>query len=266
MHKNFTLLIILILLPSNAIMLETSSASIPKPSIPQFTAKFVDHSYYVPTTFSIDPYTGQNVSHPGRTVENKTIEIAIINEPYTPYTDINGTATFYYNIRIKGHYASKWIELYNPESDYLKRSNSDYTVVAFTIGENAPYPILNEVSARGQVDFQVQALLGYTHRGYNPNATNQLDMFPWVFDGETSDWSNTQTVTIDANASTPTPSTSTLPSQNPTVTPLQPNTESDVLVGLGGIEVAVVVLAVVVVLLVFVVVFLRRRAVRNAPP
>ncbi len=261
MPRNFTLFITLTLLISNAIMVEASSASITKPSIPQFTAKFVDHSYYIPTTSSIDPYAGQNVSHLGHTVENKTIEIAIINQPYTPYTDTNGTATFYYDIRVKGHYANNWTELYNPESDYLKRSNSDYTVVSYTIGENAPYPILNEVSARGQVDFQVQALLGYTHRGYNPNAINQLDMFPWVFDGETSDWSNTQTVTMDANASTPPSGTSTLPSQNPIVTPLQPNTGSDILAGSSWVTVTIILSCVIVVLWVFVVVFLRRRSV-----
>ena len=32
---------------------------IPKPSIPEFTLKFEDNSYYVPPTYEINPYTGE---------------------------------------------------------------------------------------------------------------------------------------------------------------------------------------------------------------
>ena len=39
-------------------------------------------------------------------------------------------------------------------------------------------------------------MIGYIRRVYNPNATNQLEMYPYVFTGETSDWGETQIVTI----------------------------------------------------------------------
>jgi hypothetical protein len=53
-----------------------------------------------------------------------------------------------------------------------------------------------EFPAVAQVDFQVEAMTGFVHRVFNPNATNQLEMYPYVFSGETSGWSNTQTLTI----------------------------------------------------------------------
>jgi hypothetical protein len=67
----------------------------------------------------------------------------------------------------------------------------------------------NGVSSGYQIDFQAQALIGAVHRGYNASATNQLEMYPYVFSGEMSDWSSTQTITL--------PSTSTLPTSTPTV-------------------------------------------------
>jgi hypothetical protein len=73
-----------------------------------------------------------------------------------------------------------------------------------------------------QTDIQVEAMIGSIGRQFNPNATSQIDMYPYVFTGETSGWSNAQTVTLPANtplspnptpspAATPTPTTSQEP-------------------------------------------------------
>lgn len=43
----------------------TDVNEIPKPSIPEFTVKLVDNSYDVTTTYSIDPFTGENIIHYG---------------------------------------------------------------------------------------------------------------------------------------------------------------------------------------------------------
>jgi hypothetical protein len=56
------------------------------------------------------------------------------------------------------------------------------------------------------VDFQVEAMIGYTHR----QVTGGM-VVPWVFAGETSGWSNTHTVTI-GESQTPTPSPAATPS------------------------------------------------------
>jgi hypothetical protein len=88
------------------------------------------------------------------------------------------------------------------------------------------------------VDFQVEALIGSVHRDAS------TFWAPWVFDGEVSGWSNTQTVTI-GESQTPEPTT-------PTSTPLpseQPQTiEQDVIFGAA---VTVAVLAVGLGLLVY---------------
>ena len=76
-----------------------------------------------------------------------------------------------------------------------------------------------------QTDIQVEAMIGSIGRQLNPNATSQIDMYPYVFTGETSGWSNTQTVTLPANTPlspnpTPSPETTPSPLPNPYVTPI----------------------------------------------
>ncbi len=60
MNKSSALLLILLSILLSVIMvLPVSYSSIPKPSIPEFTLKFLDNSYDVPPTYGIDPYTGK---------------------------------------------------------------------------------------------------------------------------------------------------------------------------------------------------------------
>jgi hypothetical protein len=263
MSKRVALLLFVILTVSSLIVVKPAPAvaSIPKPSVPEFTVKLVDHSYDVPTTSSIDPYTGQNVSHPGYHVENYTIDVTIKNQPFVP-TDAGGwNTTFYYNVRFKGHYSQDWMTAYSPYTEYPKQSNSTHTVLTYTHSSDDEYVlggIMTQIHPGAQVDFQVQALIGAVHRGYNANATNQLDMFPWVFDGETSDWSNTQTITIDTNASTSTPNAS--PSQNSTTSTTdqsgnQPAPKTD----FYGIAVTAVIVIIVIALLTVGTMLVRRK-------
>lgn len=80
--KSFALILILIVVIASLslIMIKPASAqTVPKPSVPEFTAKYVDRSYTVPASTTIDPYTGQNVTNPSYYVENRTLEIAIKN-------------------------------------------------------------------------------------------------------------------------------------------------------------------------------------------
>jgi len=222
--KSFSLLLVLILAVSSLIIAKPafaqtptpSSVPISTPSVPEFTVKFVDSSYNVPTTSSIDPYTGQNITNQGYHVENRTIELTIKNQPFNSYIANGQNISFYFNVREKGHYAENWTIVYSPDLVYPTESNSDYTVISYSLDENV-YPFWNDVSSGGQVDFQVQTMIGYVSRVYNPNANgNQLDMYPWEFTGETSSWSPTQTVTIPAN------STSASTSPNLTSTPTAP--------------------------------------------
>ncbi|MCW4001461.1 MAG: hypothetical protein NWE93_14610 [Candidatus Bathyarchaeota archaeon] len=248
------LLAVCLALPSFA--MAGSATAIPRPSVPEFTIKQVDNSYDVPTTYSIDPYTGVTVTHPGHHVTNRTVELVIKNQPFVSTNSDGWNTSFFYNVRMKGHYGDDWVTLYNPTvTPYYAQENSEYTVISF-----------GEFSSNSKIDFQVQALVGYVHRISNGSATNILDKFPWVFDGETSGWSATHTLTIIEASSTPAPSSATLnPSDSPlspTQTPLEPNVGTSVLSGLDWVGMAILVLlCVVVVLLVLLVVFLGKRRV-----
>ena len=203
MSKLATLLLITVLTASSLLAVKVANG-LTKPSVPEFTVRFVDASYDIPTTYSTDPYTEANVTHPGYHVQNRTIEVAIKNQPFTPYQSDDQTINFYLNIRTKAHYATEWITIYNPDRGYITQSNSEYTKVTFSLDDNI-FPFWNNVPSGGIVDFQVQALIGYTHRAYNSSETDQLKMYPWVFTGEMSGWSNTQSVTVFGTIVSPTP-------------------------------------------------------------
>jgi hypothetical protein len=213
MSKSLALAIILILVGSSLILTESAFASIPKPSIPEFTLKIVDNSYDVPTTYSIDPYTGANVTNPAKHIDNRTLKFTIKNQPFTPYYDASSSfnVTLYYNIRMKGHYEENWTNLYFIDDNHPKQSNSDYTVIIFLLGANGDNA-LRWLPPKAEVDFQVEAMIGFFSRLYNPNATNQLEMFPWGFTGAESGWSNTQTIAIDESTPTASSSTTATPS------------------------------------------------------
>jgi hypothetical protein len=207
--KRIALLLITMLAVSSLIMAESAYAqSIPEPSVPEFTVKIVAYPYDVPTTHSIDPFTGQDVTHEGYHVNNQSIEVRIKNQPFTPYEiqDSNGNrwaVNLFYNIRIRGHFSGDWIELYRPSDGYPHQlSDSDYTVLSYVLGEGDADTVLGtkmiKLPPRSQIDFQVEAMVGYIHR---ENVT-AVPGSGWVFTGESSGWSSTQTITIPANATT----------------------------------------------------------------
>ena len=230
--KKFSLLLVVILAVSSLIMVESAAAqTIPKPNVPSFTVNIVDQSYDVPATSTshTDPYTGKTTitNVPGYHVTNKSIELKIKNQLFTPYTDTNGNYIgLYYNISTKPHYGNDWT--YYPDS-YLEypASSSDYTVKNFGFSgySNFASPHLGYVTPGGEVDFRIQAMIGYTHNEWvsmnlpdHPLAGGLVTMFT----GQSSGWSNTQTITIpDISASAspnPTPlTTNTMASPTPTV-------------------------------------------------
>ena len=167
-----------------------------KPSVPEFTVKLVAHPYDVPstTTTKIDPYTGKEtvITTPGYRVENRSIEVVIKNQPFTPYTDADGKEiNLYYNVRVKGHFGEYWEELYSRYKDHPSaipvQSSSEFTVLSLS----ANYP------DGAQVDFQVEAILGYY---YNELAGRPIVPLYVLGSVDSSGWSSTQTLTIDWNA------------------------------------------------------------------
>jgi hypothetical protein len=211
--KGFALLLLVFLVVSSLLIIQLVGAqSIPKPSVPEFTVKWLNQSYTVPVSYSIDPYTGQSIKHPSYYVDNSSIQITIKNQPFVPYKDtINGwTISLFYNIREKGHYTDTWKNIYLTDELPVASYDSQYTVYTYPVQHysNAPDEyylgsLLVQITEGGQVDFQVQAMIGYVHR------ILQGSFAPYYFNGTQSDWSPTQTVTIPASNVSP----------NPTVTP-----------------------------------------------
>jgi hypothetical protein len=182
-----------------------SPAPIPTPSVPEFKVKFVDSSYDIPTTTSIDPYTGQNITNHGYHVENRTIELSINNQPFNSY-NVNYPNYFYYFVREKGHFSENWTDVNSPNNNFLLKSTSDYTVVSYSLEDG--FPFWNGISS-GQANFQVEAAIGGIYR-ISPQFASGYE-----FRGVTSGWSNTQTVTIPASSTsspTPTPTVPEFPS------------------------------------------------------
>ena len=157
------------------------------PSVPEFTAAYVDHSYDVPPTYGIDPYTGKTiVTAGGYHVDNKTIDVTIKNQPFTPYLDGNNTVNLFYNIRSKGHFED-WDTANSGTFDQneIQVSPGSYTTVSF-------FMQYSNISPGGQIDFQVQAVLSYVSKTYNGDCLTGSQTITVA----QSAWSNTQTVTI----------------------------------------------------------------------
>lgn len=265
--KIIPLLIIFILAASTALT-AYPAAAVPNPSVPQFTVQYVDHSYDVPPTYGTDPYTGKTImTNGGYHVDNRTIDVTITNQPFTPYMDPNSnqTVNLYYNIRSKGHFED-WTNSNSGHSQNgLQASTSATTVVSFDIQYwNVPVD--------GQIDFQVQAVLSYTANSYSGGCFTGSQTTPVA----QSDWSPTQTIT-NGNS---TPSSTTPPAptayptfnpynptatpsqpQNPTSTPTPPNILTGVLSGLNWEQTALIAMAVVIaVLVIALVVVIWRKA------
>jgi hypothetical protein len=270
-NKIFALLTIFVLSASAMLMVFPSGVLAANPSVPDFTVAYVDHSYNVPITHwtTTDPYTGEQIVHTsgGEHVDNRTIDVTIRNQPFTPYKDPNSNQTvyLYYNVRSKGHFENWDSASSGRNQDGIQATTSTNTVISLNIGYwNVPQG--------GQIDFQVKAIEGYTF--YNSQACG-TQYQNTVGD---SGWSNTRIVTIGnttPSSSTPQstsipyqpnptfnpylPTASPIPPQNPTATPTQPNILMDIFSGSNWEQTALIVMAVVIACFVIVVVALLRK-------
>jgi hypothetical protein len=177
--------------------------SIPKPSVPEFTTRYLDKSYDIPPTTTIDPYDGQITNVPGSHVTASAIEIRIKNEAFTPFTTDSGKQVgYYYNIRWKGHFENDWTYAFkaNYGSGYFPRSDGAETVFSTDGQYTCGFHIPNTADFRvgDQIDFQVEAMIGYV-----------MDPGPFeseVFEGQVSGWSSTQTLAITGASASVSPS------------------------------------------------------------
>jgi hypothetical protein len=208
---------------------------------PEFTLKFVPASYAVTTT---NPYTGTSIT---QQYENNTIELSITNQQYS-YS--NGSSfQVYYNVRTKGHFEQDWTELYPttklpPTYEAYKHSNyQDYYSEYITATPENPrnnQPSLPQSdsthtvitlpapASNGQVDFQVEAMIGHNSTWFDPTNNIVYDPAnggvnrPAIAFDISSDWSNTQTISMPDGSV----SISTSPNPTPSATPVTPEFSS----------------------------------------
>jgi hypothetical protein len=228
-----------------------AESSIPKPSIPEFVVQYVNHPYDLAPTSTVDPYTGKTiVTSQGGHFDNFSIEVKIRNQAFISTIDSSGNYTsLYYNLRFKGHYENETKWVYYPViptdygsashpvdpfqtgargSQYLDSSKSDYSV--FTL----PNWRVGNVPQGGQIDVQVQTLIGHDNKYDLGIVFMGGELIKYYFEGEYTDWSNTQTVTI-GESQTPTTSPTTTPTPTPTITPYQESqqTEQELIIGVA---------------------------------
>lgn len=127
---------------------------------------------------------------------------------------------------------------------------------------------MGDVSAEGQIDVKVQALIGYSTQISRGLYSSQFgEAYYYVFTVvKTSDWSNIQTISIPSGVVSISPSQNPITSptishsQDPIATPQQPDVQSGVLFGLDWEQIAIIFLGIAVVVLATVLVISRRRS------
>jgi hypothetical protein len=267
MRKTRSLLILtLTFIILSVISVKASSSEITRPFVPEFTLKYVDNSYDVPPTYGKDPYTEKTIIiQAGYHVQNMSIELTIKNQLFSTYKDENGNnINLWYNVSSKGHYGDYW--QYYPNGYYFEATAREYDTFVFSLGTNngSDYNnwILDGIIIAGQVDFQVQAFIGYqTTLKTTPTQFDPRTYDYYVYTGKASDWSNIQTISIPDGKVFP----STLPESLETQTsmPQQSSTKIGNSLGFDWLQIAVILLGVTVIALVFTLVLSIRRSTKH---
>jgi hypothetical protein len=213
-----------------------AQASISKPSVPEFTVAVVSHPFEVPPYNQTDTYTGAVTTYPGYHEENSSVEITIKNQPFTSTQMTDGNWThLYYEVRFKPTFEpTDWVYYGVDEGT---TNQPEYTVISMPT-----YLCPANLRNGSQIDFQVQARIGYEPEGRS-------------FTGESSDWSNTQILKIGNTTLTPSTPTETAPSPNNQV-----GAQTQVIFGLDWTEIAIITaLSIIVIVLVVTIVFLSKK-------
>jgi len=246
--KTFALILTLIIaISSPSVIVKPADAqTIPMPSIPEFTLRFVDASY---TTSTVNSYNGQTET---QQIRNNSVEVIIKNQLFNYANNSYGV---YFNVRVKPHFenASWWLEVYQPRTstslppdvngstytyawylaDNSPKQSGEQTSVSFALANVAKgydlgfyygyqqfSSILLNIPTDGQLDFQVQALVGHGSERWAVLTHDPLHRYddtfgfvPAIAYDLASGWSNIQTINLgdgsvaNANSSDPTPIT-----------------------------------------------------------
>ncbi len=205
------LAILVILSSASLIIVESSTAqSVPMPTVPEFSIEPVGPSFDIPPTYSFNPRTGLFDTNDGYHIQYSTVKIIIKNQPFSNQSNSD---ELFYNVRIRpnNYPDSYWRELFSASADgYPVQTLSNYTTIPIAVeGPQALGPV---IPTGAVTDIQVEAMIGHIGR----NNTMIPYPYPYVFFGETSGWSSTQTVTLPPKSAfiaspSPSPSVPELP-------------------------------------------------------
>jgi hypothetical protein len=272
MNRTITLALITILIASSTIIMPNLAEA--KPSIPEITVTYTDNSYDVPSSTSVDSFSGEIIKHPGYHVLNGSLEVSIKNQQYNSYYDSNGhSIKMYYHIRMKDHSATEWHYTTDPTSEYFSARDGEYTTMYYPVTDNGVgYTYDGFRTPSGKADFEVEAFIGYATKVItNPNdIVLRPDDYHYDFFGETSGWSSTQTVTIGKSTvtprptnyqfqATPNPTEAATQTQVPQVTNDQSTTQTVSNLGVSLEQVVIAVMAAVIAALAAALVLTRRK-------
>jgi len=196
------ILLIIMLVWGLLLLIAIDSGFAQTSSVPEFTLNYVDNSYDVPPniTTTTNQFTNETTTTtiPSHHIENKTIEVIINN-------NLNAS---YYNLRFKGHYEDEWTyypsnpdspsgyNYYDAYSVPYSASNTSNTVLSL------PLFFMQNIPTGGEVDVQVQALFGnYRAVPYGHITLLPAPTYDFYFEGTTTDWSNTKTITFSESNS-----------------------------------------------------------------
>lgn len=211
--KYLTLCLVVIIVVSGTLLIELSNAQTtapaPTPPVPEFTLKYEANPYDIQPSFTIDPYTGENVTtYAGGHNENQTIIVTIDRvkldtQAVSQY--LNGSDFFLsYNIRMKGHFSdSGWKELNDLAYSSLPALGHEVYVIRIDYPPNAT------------LDFQVEVMIGHKTSIFVPDhpliSSSNGDYQQTSIIDSTSGWSTTQTITIPENTPSPSPTVPEIP-------------------------------------------------------
>lgn len=238
--KYLSLCLVVILAVSSLLIINPIHAqAISTPSVPEFTITVVDNSYDVPATtpvYRTDPYTGERTlteeGHDGYHVQNGTVDLSIHTQKFTSYYDNeNHLLRSYIRVAYKGHFETSWnyylpnYGYYGNESQYLEASADGISKVqfgfghfSFIAGEDrsiAIPPSLGEISNGGRIDFKVESFIGYSNASQYVTLWGLQTFYSYI--GESSGWSDIQTVKITDGSTMGSTSPNSTSSPSPTV-------------------------------------------------
>jgi hypothetical protein len=147
----------------------------------------IENSDDVSPIYGIDQFTGDNITiREGAHYQWTTLDFTIKNQ------QVPSDSRLYYNIRYRGQYTDNWTELY-PGDTCIHQQSGEYSTISFLVS-GSPSPGVNlstlSIPSGAQVDFQVEAMIGGIYR-ISPSFGSGYE-----FRGETSGWSETQTIII----------------------------------------------------------------------